>query len=100
MNLARGFGYSVLQLVLSLLWAYTWVVIIRAVITWVNPDPYNPIVRILHQLTEPLLRPIRRLVPPHKLGGLDLSPLILILVIQLVRSTIVYAVFGTPVRLF
>jgi YggT family protein len=100
MNLARGFGYSVLQLFLSLLWAYTWVVIIRAVITWVNPDPHNPIVRILHQLTEPLLRPIRRLVPPYKLGGLDLSPLILILLIQLVRSTIVYAVFGAPVRLF
>lgn len=100
MNFARGFGFSVLQLILSLLWAYTWVVIIRAVITWVNPDPHNPIVRILYQLTEPVLRPIRKLVPPYKLGGLDLSPLILILLIQLVRSTIVYTVYGTPARLF
>jgi YggT family protein len=66
----------------------------------VNPDPHNPIVRILYQLTEPVLRPIRKLVPPYKLGGLDLSPLILILLIQLVRSTIVYTVYGTPARLF
>ena len=100
MNFARGFGFSLVQLVLGLLWAYTWVVIIRALISWVNPDPYNPVVRILHRLTEPLLRPLRELAPPHKLGGLDLSPLILILLIQLVRSTIAYSVFGTPVRLF
>ena len=96
MNFARGFGFSLLQLFLGLLWAYTWVVIIRAVVSWVNPDPHNPIVRMLHQLTEPLLRPIRKLVPPYKLGGLDLSPLILILLIQLVRSTIIYSVYGTP----
>ncbi len=75
-------------------------VIIRAVISWVNPDPYNPVVRILQRLTEPLLRPLRRLAPPHKLGGLDLSPLILVLLIQLVRSTIAYSVFGSPVRMF
>jgi YggT family protein len=100
MNFVRGFGFSVLQVILGLLWAYTWVVIIRAVITWVSPDPHNPIVRILYQLTEPVLRPIRKLVPPYKLGGLDLSPLILILLIQLVRSTIVYTVYGTPARLF
>jgi YggT family protein len=100
MNFARGFGYSVLQLVLSLLWAYSWVVIIRAVVSWVTPDPHNPIIRILNQLTEPLLRPIRKLVPPYKLGGLDLSPIILILLIQLVRSTIVYTVYGAPARLF
>jgi uncharacterized protein YggT (Ycf19 family) len=46
------------------------------------------------------LRPIRKLVPPYKLGGLDLSPIILILLIQLVRSTIVYTVYGAPARLF
>jgi YggT family protein len=99
-SFARGFALSLVELVLGLLWAYTWVVVIRAVISWVNPDPYSPVVRILHRLTEPLLRPLRRLAPPHKLGGLDLSPLILILLIQLVRSTIAYSVFGSPVRMF
>lgn len=94
MNFARGFGFAMLQLVISILDIYTWVVIIRALLSWVSPDPYNPIVQILARLTEPLLRPLRRLVPPHKLGGLDLSPLLLILVIQLVKYTLVYTVAG------
>jgi YggT family protein len=93
-NFARGFGFAMLQLVLSVLDIYTWVVIIRALISWVSPDPYNPIVQILARLTEPLQRPLRRLVPPHKLGGLDLSPLLLILVIQLVKYTLVYSLSG------
>ena len=92
MNFARGFGFSLLGLVLSLLDIYSWVVIIRALISWVSPDPYNPIVQILAKLTEPVLRPLRKLVPPEKLGGLDLTPLILILLIQLVKYTIIYSV--------
>lgn len=92
MNFARGFGFSLLGLVLSLLDIYSWVVIIRALISWVSPDPYNPIVRILSKLTEPLLRPLRKLVPPERMGGLDLTPLILILLIQLVKYTIIYSV--------
>jgi YggT family protein len=96
MNFARGFGFSLLGLVLSLLDIYSWVVIIRSLISWVNPDPYNPIVQVLGKLTEPLLRPLRKLVPPYKLG-LDLSPLILLLLIQLVKYTIVYSVNG-PAR--
>ena len=92
MNFARGFGFSLLGLVLSLLDIYSWVVIIRALISWVSPDPYNPIVQILSKLTEPLLRPLRKLVPPERLGGLDLTPLILILLIQLVKYTVIYSV--------
>ena len=92
MNFARGFGFSLLGLVLSLLDIYSWVVIIRALISWVSPDPHNPIVQILSKLTEPLLRPLRKLVPPERLGGLDLTPLILILLIQLVKYTVIYSV--------
>lgn len=91
MNFARGFGLSLLQIVLGLLQLYTWVIIIRAVISWVSPDPYNPIVRTLVVITEPVLRPLRRLVPPHKLGGVDLSPLLAILLIQFVRTGLVYS---------
>lgn len=94
MNFAMGFGYSLLQLLLTLLNIYMWVIIIRALISWVNPDPYNPIVQILIRVTEPVLRPLRRLVPPRKLGGLDVSPIIAILLIQLVRQTLIYSFIG------
>ncbi len=59
---------------------YMWIVIIAAVISWVNPDPYNPIVRFLHAVTEPAFRPIRRIIG-YRLGPIDISPLIVILVI-------------------
>ncbi|MEK6548523.1 MAG: YggT family protein [Nitrospirota bacterium] len=69
---------SVLHMLLQ---AYIWVVIIRALISWVNPDPWNPIVQMLNRLTDPLLEPIRRKMF-RMMGyggmGLDLSPLILI----------------------
>ncbi|GMR00141.1 MAG: YggT family protein [Zetaproteobacteria bacterium] len=60
-----------------LLMAVMLVVIARAVLSWVSPDPYNPIVRVIIQLSEPLLYPIRRRLPI--MGGLDLSPMLLIL---------------------
>ncbi|MCL4461505.1 MAG: YggT family protein [Nitrospirae bacterium] len=50
-----------------------------------SPDPYNPVVRILHQITEPVLAPIRKLVPPEKLAGMDISPLIAIFLIQVLQ---------------
>jgi len=98
LGFARGFGYSLLTLLLGVLDLYTWVIIIRALLSWVSPDPYNPIVRALAMLTEPVLRPLRRLVPPHKLGGLDLSPLLAILAILFVKNGILYT-FGLGPRL-
>jgi YggT family protein len=65
-----------------------WMLIISALISWVNPDPFNPIVRFLHAVTQPLLKPIRRLVPP--LGGrIDISPIILIIVIVFLQAFLV-----------
>lgn len=71
------------------LWIYMWVIIIRALVSWVNPDPWNPIVQFLYRATEPVLQPIRRLLPMT--FGLDISPVIAIfgiyfLQIFLVRS--------------
>ena len=71
-----------------LLELYSYVVIAAALISWVSPDPRNPIVRFLHQITEPVFEPIRRLLPPWKTGGLDLSPLIVIIAIQFVERVI------------
>lgn len=57
---------------------YIYIIVARAIISWVNPDPYNPIVRFLHSATDPLLYRIRRAIP-LQFGGLDFSPIILLL---------------------
>lgn len=67
--------------------AYIWIVIARAVISWVNADLYNPVVRFLVQVTDPVLDKIRRYLPP--MGGLDLSPMILILALAFLQSFLV-----------
>lgn len=67
--------------------AYIWIVIGRAIISWVNPDPYNPIVRFLAQVTDPVLDKIRRYLPP--MGGFDLSPMLLIFGLIFLQSFIV-----------
>jgi len=77
-----------------LLELYSYVVIAAALISWVSPDPRNPIVRVLRQVTEPLFEPIRRFLPPWKTGGLDLSPLIVIIAIQFVERVILPSLFG------
>jgi YggT family protein len=74
---------AVLDVVLYALQALQWIVIIAALISWVNPDPRNPIVRFLYGVTEPLFRPFRRILPPSRTGGIDLSPIFVILVIML-----------------
>jgi YggT family protein len=71
---------NVLHLVITV---YIWIIIIRALISWVNPDPFNPIVRFLYRATEPVLRPIRRKLPTYQIG-LDLSPLLVILGLEIV----------------
>jgi len=70
------------------LWAYFWIIIARAVLSWVNPDPFNPIVRFLYRVTEPVLRPIRRRMPMVGMG-LDLSPMLVILAIYFLQAFLV-----------
>ena len=67
---------------------YLWIIIIRALLSWVNPDPYNPIVQFLTRVTEPVLRPLRKLVPAYRLG-IDLSPLIAVLIIYFLEIAVV-----------
>ncbi len=66
---------------------YMWVIIIRALISWVSPDPNNPIMEILYRLTEPVLYPIRRRMPD--IGGLDLSPIVVFIAIIFLQSFLV-----------
>jgi YggT family protein len=67
---------------------YIWIIIGRAVISWVNPDPYNPIVTFLYRATEPVLAPIRRLIPIRGLG-IDISPIIVIMIIYFLQTFLV-----------
>ncbi|WP_024955550.1 YggT family protein [Sulfurospirillum arcachonense] len=69
---------QILHMVINI---YIWVVIISALITWVRPDPYNPIVQVLRRLTEPVYAFIRRYVPTV-IGGVDLAPIIIIIGLQ------------------
>ncbi|RXJ78911.1 hypothetical protein CRV03_02445 [Arcobacter sp. F155] len=68
---------SVFTVVLSIVFLYKWVIIISAILSWVRPDPYNPIVQMLHRLTEPAYNLVRRFIPTV-FGGMDFAPIILI----------------------
>ncbi len=78
---------GIFKIIDALLNIYKWIVIIAALISWVNPDPYNPIVRFLYSVTEPVLRPVRRFIG-NRLGAIDISPLIVIIAIILIQSII------------
>jgi len=64
---------------------FMWIVIARAILSWVNPDPYNPIVRFIHNVTEPVLYQVRKKIPIN-FGGIDFSPIIVILVVYFLRD--------------
>lgn len=75
----------ILDIVLT---AYMWVIIIRAILSWVNPDPYNPIVRVLYQITEPVLDRVRAWIPLRGMG-IDFAPLAVLLAIFFLQSFLV-----------
>ena len=77
---------------------YMWIIIARAVISWVNPDPYNPIVRFLNNVTEPVLYRIRRFIP-FSFGGIDFSPLVVLLAIIFLQAFLVQSLYQMAARL-
>ncbi|MBI5198568.1 MAG: YggT family protein [Nitrospirae bacterium] len=83
-NLIKAIA-TILDLALTV---YMWIIIIAALISWVSPDPYNPIVRFLYRATEPVLRRIRRVIPVSGLG-IDVSPMIAILGILFLKYFII-----------
>ena len=76
---------------------FTILIFARVVLSWVSADPYNPIVQILYQVTEPVLRPIRRRV--GNVSGIDLSPMILLVAIVFLRGFVVRSLFDLAARL-
>jgi len=76
-----------------------WLILIRALISWVNPDPYNPIVQFLYKATEPILYPIRRFLPLELRFGIDISPIIAFLAIMFLKSFLVKTLIDISIRL-
>ncbi|MDI6742608.1 MAG: YggT family protein [Smithella sp.] len=86
---------KVMDIVLTV---FMWIIIIRALISWVNPDPYNQIVIVLYRITEPILAPVRRMIPLRNIG-LDFSPIIVLLVIMFLKYFLVETMIQLAQRL-
>ena len=87
MFVVNYFFIALAILVYLVIGAYIWIIIARAIISWVSPDPYNPIVRFLYRITEPVLRPVRERLPIAM--GLDFSPMIVIFVLYFLKEFLV-----------
>ena len=81
---------NILDVLLSIIY---WLVLIRALISWVNPDPGNAIVQFLYKTTDPILEPIRRRMPLNFRFGIDISPIIVVLLIMFLKSFLIKSLF-------
>ncbi len=70
---------------------FMWIIIARAILSWVSPDPYNPIVRFIHNVTEPLLYQVRKRIP-LSFGGIDFSPIIILLAVIFLQQFVVQSI--------
>lgn len=86
---------SVLNVIIPLIY---WLVVIRVVLSWFSPDPYNTLVQILYRLTEPILLPFRRIIPSYNIG-IDLSPILAILALVFLRYFLVQTLHQLGQRL-
>lgn len=93
MFIPANFITAVAHILDVLLTIVYWLVLVRALVSWVNPDPYNPIVQFLNKTTEPILSPIRRLLPLGFRLGIDISPIIAILLIMFLKSFLIKSLF-------
>lgn len=86
----------ILDIVLTILY---WLILIRAIISWVNPDPHNPIVQFLYKTTEPILYPIRKILPLGFRFGIDISPIIAFFIIIFLKSFLIRTLIDISTRL-
>ena len=87
---------TLLNIILTVLY---WLILVRALISWVNPDPYNQIVQFLYKATEPILYPIRKIVPLQFNIGIDISPIIAFLILIFLKSFLVRTLIDISLRL-
>lgn len=93
-----NFIYAIATILSYLLTIANWLIIIRALISWVNPDPYSPIVRFLYKTTDPLLAPFRRMMPAYT-TGIDFSPIFALLAIWFIQLFAVKTLFSIAMRM-
>jgi len=99
MFVLSNFIYGIAKVIAVILNIYNWLIIIRALISWVNPDPLNPIVIFLQSATEPVLRPIRKIFSFTWKIGIDISPIIAILLIYFLNIFLVRSLEQLAFRL-
>ena len=99
MFILSNFLASIAQVLDVTLTVFYWLMLIRCLISWVNPDPYNTLVQFLYKTTEPVLAPIRRIIPAAWGIGIDLSPLLAFLLLLLVKSFLVRTLLDIAARL-
>ncbi|MFP4194700.1 MAG: YggT family protein [Desulfobacterales bacterium] len=98
MFLIGNFLLAVAEVLNIVLTIYMWIIIARAILSWVSPDPYNPIVKIINQITDPVLFRVRRHVPAI-FGGIDFTPIIVLLGIYFIQAFFVQSLHDLAVRL-
>jgi len=85
--------FALVQLLHTVITVYIWIILIAALFSFVRPDPYNPLVRFIHQITEPAFRWVRRRFPFVVTSGMDFSPLVILLALQFADTLLMRAVF-------
>jgi YggT family protein len=98
MFIASNFISALAYVLDYILQAYMWIIIIRSLLSWVNPDPYNSIVQFFYKITEPVLYPIRKAMRTYS-TGIDLSPMVAILVIIFLKRFLISSLYGLAMRL-
>jgi len=94
-----NFIFAIANILDVLLTVLYWLIIIRALISWVNPDPFNPIVQFLYKTTDPILDPVRKRLPIGFRFGIDISPIIVFLVIMFLKSFLIKSLFDLGMKL-
>jgi YggT family protein len=92
MIFVANFLLAVMRILHLLVMVYVWIIIIRALLSWIPSPSLYPLAVILVKLTEPALRPLRKILPPYKTGGLDLSPMLLVIFLLFIDSFLVRSV--------
>lgn len=99
MFILSNFLISVAQVVDVVLTIFCWLIFIRALISWVNPDPYNALVQLLYKTTEPVLAPLRRVIPTQWGIGIDISPILAFVLVFFMKSFLVRTLLDIAARL-
>lgn len=87
------FIVALVQILHLVITAYTWIIVAAALVSWVNPDPYNKIVQLLYRVTEPVYDLVRKFIRTN-FGGIDIAPIIVLLGLMIIDKTMINLVFG------